>query len=383
MTRRQSYEVGDLAGIEPAVNAPTKPPRHSAPTHPIVFGIPVKGSKSYQLSVLAAGSLVSAVGFSTMQEQVFRIPGFKFGGWMTVITYVTYVLCASFERFLIGDQKLRSTYKHYASVSLVALAGLYLTNMSLNYLDYATRVIFKSSKVIPTMLAGVVILRRQYSWQQYCAGVLLVAGISLFTLGDKDMSPKFSTIGVGLISIALICDGATGNMEEKLFFRKQDPCTEAEVILYTSLFALMGGLIVVVATGELLPAASHSFNYIETVPYICLSSCLGYMSVSFILNLIKFFDATTAEIVKSLRKVLQVVMSFIVYSKPVNEKILAGGFLVAAALFWYQHCARSRKVPAAAASPRNEDGEEALPLCNDCPSPAPQASGVSGKPADP
>ena len=253
----------------------------------------------------------------------------------------------------------------------MALAGLYFTNMSLNYLDYATRVIFKSSKVIPTMLCGVVLLRKQYSWQQYCAGALLVAGISLFTLGDKDMSPKFSIIGVGLISIALVCDGMTGNMEEKLFFRKQDPCSEAEVILYTSLFALIGGMVVVVATGELLPAAEHSFNYVETVPYICASACLGYMSVSFILNLIKFFDATTAEIVKSLRKVLQVVMSFLVYQKSVNAKILAGGLLVALSLYWFQHCARKSKANAGATSPVKASAEETLPLSNDCSAPSP------------
>eukprot|EP00951_Prasinocladus_malaysianus_P013990 scaffold106381_cov48-Prasinocladus_malaysianus.AAC.1 len=95
------------------------------------------------------------------------------------------------------------------------MAGLYLTNMSLNYLDYATRVIFKSSKVIPVMIFGMVVQGRKYSWQQYCAGILLVMGISSFTMGDKAMHPTFSPIGVGLISLALVCDALTSNLEEK------------------------------------------------------------------------------------------------------------------------------------------------------------------------
>ena len=225
-------------------------------------------------------------------------------------------------------------------VSVLTLSGLYLTNTSLKYLDYSTRVVFKSSKVIPTMAFGVVVMRRRYSWQQYCAALLLVLGISLFTLGDKDLSPSFSFIGVGLISIALVCDGLTGNMEERLFFRKADPCSEAEVILYTSAFSLVGGLIVAAATGELGLAAQHSLDNPNTIPLIVASACLGYVSVSFILALIQHFDATTAEIVKSLRKVLQVVMSFLVFHKSVNAKIIYGGLMVAGALFWFQQCAR-------------------------------------------
>lgn len=248
-------------------------------------------------------------------------------------------------------------------MSLLTLSGLYLTNTSLKYLDYSTRVIFKSSKVIPTMAFGVLVLGRNYSWQQYCAAVLLVSGITFFTLGDKELSPKFSVIGVGLISVALVCDGLTGNMEEKLFFRKQDPCTDAEVILYTSFFSLFGGLIVATVTGELLPAINHSLQHIETVPFIFAFSCLGYISISFTLNLIQHFDATTAEIVKSLRKVLQVVMSFVVFGKSVNTKIVVGGGLVAIAIFWFQRCAQAKSRMAAKEEQRPAPGgDEALPL---------------------
>ena len=56
---------------------------------------------------------------------------------------------------------------------------------SLSYLTYPTRVMFKSSKVIPVMLASVVIAGRRYSLGEYMAALLLVAGITMFTLADK------------------------------------------------------------------------------------------------------------------------------------------------------------------------------------------------------
>ena len=62
---------------------------------------------------------------------------------------------------------------------------MYLTNWSLSYLTYPTRVMFKSSKVIPVMLASVVIAKRRYSIGEYAAAFLLVVGITMFTLADK------------------------------------------------------------------------------------------------------------------------------------------------------------------------------------------------------
>lgn len=80
----------------------------------------------------------------------------------------------------------------------------------------------------------------------------------------------------------------------------------------------------------------------ETVPIICLFSCLGYVTVCLILLLIKHFGATSAEIVKSMRKVAQVALSFAVFPKPFDWKYLVGGALVAGALYWLQ---AAKKLP--------------------------------------
>lgn len=48
----------------------------------------------------ARRSIVSALGFSTLQERVFNIPGFSYPGWMTFITYITYATCGGLECLL-------------------------------------------------------------------------------------------------------------------------------------------------------------------------------------------------------------------------------------------------------------------------------------------
>jgi adenosine 3'-phospho 5'-phosphosulfate transporter B3 len=84
------------------------------------------------------------------------------------------------------------------------------------------------------------------------------------------------------------------------------------------------GLVPLIASGGLAPALAFSQANPQVVPMIMAFSVMGYSSVSFILSLIKYFGATEAEIVKSLRKVLSIVISFALFPKELNWKYIAG-----------------------------------------------------------
>lgn len=47
--------------------------------------------------------------------------------------------------------------KTYYLLSLLTIATMGLSNASLGYLNYPTQVIFKSSKLIPVMIGGIII----------------------------------------------------------------------------------------------------------------------------------------------------------------------------------------------------------------------------------
>ena len=74
-------------------------------------------------------------------------------------------------------------WQDFASIALLATMGYYMTNWSLLYLDYSTRIVFKSCKVLPVMFLGGIIQKKHYSMAEYLSGGLLVVGITLFTLG--------------------------------------------------------------------------------------------------------------------------------------------------------------------------------------------------------
>ncbi|GAX81280.1 hypothetical protein CEUSTIGMA_g8712.t1 [Chlamydomonas eustigma] len=290
--------------------------------------------------VLAAGSILSAIGFSALQEWVFKIPGFSYGGWMTFITYLTYAVCGWVETAVTRNTQRHGQLRDYALVSVLAMGGAYFTNWALEYLNYTTRIVFKSCRVLPVMGFRTLVVGQRYTTQQYFAGVFLVCGMALFTMGDAEGLPTFSGAGVALISLALICDALTANLEERQFFRIPQPCSHAEVMLFLSTFAAAESFVVLVVSGEIWDAVQHSMRHTETVPSICAFSVLGYVTVCLILLIIKNFGATNAEIVKSLRKVFQVAVSFTLFPKAFSIKYVLGGLLVVGSLFWLQRAGK-------------------------------------------
>jgi adenosine 3'-phospho 5'-phosphosulfate transporter B3 len=199
-----------------------------------------------------------------------------------------------------------------------------MTNYALSYLNYATRIVFKSAKIVPVMAFSVLIVGKKYNWKEWLSAAILVAGIVLFTLGDVASSPAFHPIGVFLIAGALCVDAICANFEEKNFFRCETPSTTQEVLCFASLIGTFYGLVPLISSGAIQPAIAHSMQYTQVVPMIMGFSVLGYSSVSFILSLIKYYGATEAEIVKSLRKVLSIVISFMLFPKELNWKYIAG-----------------------------------------------------------
>jgi len=240
-----------------------------------------------------------------------------------VLTTFTYFLCGALEMKLTNETR-KGSWKNYGILSIYTYGGMALTNYALSYLNYATRIVFKSAKIIPVMAFSVIIVGKKYNWKEWLSAATLVAGIILFTLGDVASSPAFAPIGVALIAGALCIDAICANFEEKNFFRVETPSTTQEVLCYASLIGTAYGLVPLIASGGLAPAWAHSMANPQVIPLIMGFSVLGYSSVSFILSLIKYFGATEAEIVKSLRKVMSIVISFILFPKALNWKYIAG-----------------------------------------------------------
>ena len=61
-------------------------------------------------------------------------------------------------------------------------------SFSLQYLNYPTQVIFKSCKLIPVLIGGILIQRKQKGLLDFVAAIVMCIGLAIFLLADSQVS---------------------------------------------------------------------------------------------------------------------------------------------------------------------------------------------------
>jgi len=91
----------------------------------------------------------------------------------------------------------------YFALSMIRAIDLGLTNLSMKYLNYPAKTLIKSSRVIFTMMMGILIRKKKYKNSDYAMVAMLVAGLGLFLHADMTTNAVFHPLGVlMLVSVA-------------------------------------------------------------------------------------------------------------------------------------------------------------------------------------
>lgn len=289
-----------------------------------------------------------SVVFSLLQERAFTNPGFTFSGFATFVQYLTYALCARSETILSRGSASSPPDSNWAFsgprlhqyilVATTGMIGLFANNAALVYIDYITKIICKSAKVLPVFIFSTLIQGRTYTASFILAVLLFASGLVAFLSGESALPlarPVFNSTGVAFILISLLADSLHCNLEERFFFKTSPkPVDSSEILEVTSLMASVTLLVVTAATGELQLA----FSYVSLHPHVLisliLSSASGFLSASLALTLIRHFGSGNCEIAKSLRKIFQVMGSVVVFGKTLRPRELGGLAVVFLALTW-------------------------------------------------
>jgi len=83
----------------------------------------------------------------------------------------------------------------------------------MRWLNYPAKLLFKSSRVIPTLLVGTLYMKKRYPMKDYVVVVLLSVGLVTFMEADVKVSPSFHPMGIITICAALAVDAAVINMQ--------------------------------------------------------------------------------------------------------------------------------------------------------------------------
>ncbi|KAJ8565411.1 hypothetical protein K7X08_007987 [Anisodus acutangulus] len=286
-----------------------------------LFGISLSTRPRWKQFLLCSsgfffGYLVNGV----CEEYVYNRLQFSYGWYFTFVQGIVYVALIHFLNGFTPKQMV-NPWKDYVKLSTVLMGSHGLTKGSLAFLNYPAQIMFKSAKVLPVMVMGAFVpgLRRKYPPHEYVSAVLLVAGLILFTLADAQTSPNFSVIGVIMISGALIMDSFVGNYQEAIF--KSNPNTTQMEMLYCS--TIVGFPILFVAmivTGELRIAwpacAQHPYVY----GVLVFEACATFVGQVSVLSLVAIFGAATTTMITTARKAVTLLLSYIIFTKPLTEQ---------------------------------------------------------------
>ncbi|PUZ43164.1 hypothetical protein GQ55_9G640500 [Panicum hallii var. hallii] len=251
----------------------------------------------------------------------------SYGWYFTFVQGFVYLALIRLQGFTM--KQMVNPWRTYVRLSAVLMGSNGLTKGSLAFLNYPAQIMFKSTKVLPVMIMGAFIpgLRRKYPFQEYVSAVMLVIGLILFTLADAQTSPNFSMVGVAMVSGALVMDAFLGNLQEAIFKMNPDT-TQMEMLFCSTVVGLPFLALPMVLTGELMTAwtscSQHLYVYAVLV-FEAMATFVGQVSV---LSLIALFGAATTAMVTTARKAVTLLLSYLIFTKPLTEQHVTGLLLI-------------------------------------------------------
>ncbi|CAH1412070.1 unnamed protein product [Lactuca virosa] len=283
--------------------------------------------KWQQFFICSSGFFFGYLVNGVCEEYVYNRLQFSYGWYFTFVQGWVYLGLIYLQGFTI--KQIVNPWKTYVKLSVVLMGSHGLTKGSLAFLNYPAQIMFKSTKVLPVMIMGAFIpgLRQKYPPHEYISAFLLVVGLILFTLADANTSPNFSIIGVLMVSGALVMDSFLGNFQEAIFTMNPDT-TQMEMLFCSTVVGLPFLIPPMILTGELFKAWSscskHPYVY-GVLVFEAMATFIGQVSV---LSLIAIFGAATTAMVTTARKAVTLLLSYLIFTKPLTEQHCTGLILM-------------------------------------------------------
>ncbi|CAL5382873.1 unnamed protein product [Camellia sinensis] len=311
-----------------------------------LFGISLSDRPIWhQFLICSSGFFFGYLVNGVCEEYVYNRLQFSYGWYFTFVQGWVYLLLIYLQGFT--TKQMVNPWKTYVKLSVVLMGSNGLTKGSLAFLNYPAQLMFKSTKVmgsslesitscimpkirvLPVMIMGAFIpgLRRKYPPHEYISAVLLVVGLILFTLADAQTSPNFSVIGVLMVSGALVMDAFLGNLQEAIFTTNPET-TQTEMLFCSTVVGMPFLIPPMLVTGELFKAWSscsqHPYVYAVLI-FEAMATFVGQVSV---LSLIAIFGAATTAMVTTARKAVTLLLSYLIFTKPLTEQHGTGLLLI-------------------------------------------------------
>jgi len=292
--------------------------------------LPYLETHNSQLLFCAAGLIVFFTTQNFVQEYIFHIPGFKFGAFMASFEFIFCAVMSGYERTLVGEPIFGRSHpiQEYMVLAAVTAGSGVAGTSALGFVNMPVKVIMKSSKLVPTMFMGWLINAESYTCWEWGTSVLLCIAIAIFSLADASVSPKFSLIGIGLLSIAVCFDAAVPQCQQRLLrpTLTAESASKPELIFWSSSLGFLFVAITVIISGQSVDAILFCAVHPTLLLILVAYGMLTYLGVVFYITLVRNFGAVVTITLTTARKVVTLCVSIIVFDHAWTiTHVVAGG----------------------------------------------------------
>ncbi len=293
-----------------------------------VIGVQISHlSRTGQFLFCTLGVFSFLLVYGFLQEyMVIHVFQRKLGIFLTFCQFGGYSSLAAVHRVIHADTPRRIPLGYYILLATLQATMQGLTNLSMRWLNYPAKMLFKSSRVIPTMMVGMLYMKKRYQIKDYVVVALLSLGLVFFMQADVKVSPSFHPLGIIFICMALAVDAAIVNLQE-FTLRKYD-ASHDELIFYSYGLGSFILLFYCLVSMELYEGVLflHEKGAKATLCLVVFCSC-GYFGVTCVAALTKKFGALASTMTTTARKALTLFLSFFIFPKPATGMHVFGGIL--------------------------------------------------------
>eukprot|EP01035_Chromulina_nebulosa_P018320 gene18320-24009_t len=253
------------------------------------------------------------------------LPGFKVGVFLGYLEVLGVAICSFFERRFYGETIRKAPWSTYFMLCFCLLISSATSNIALAYINYPTKVVFRSCKLIPTMIIALLYNNKKVYWFEFLFGSFISIGMILFAIADFQVYPKFDFIGIVLVCISVVADAFLPNFQERVF---EHGSSRIEVTFFTNILCLTGMTILFSLTGDLTDAFGYALANPHALVLMSIYTFLAYIAITFHMALVKEFGGIVTVLVGNTRKAITIVLSFLLFPKPLSIFYAFGGVLV-------------------------------------------------------
>lgn len=203
--------------------------------------------------------------------------------------------------------------------------------MSLNYINFPTKVVFRSCKLVPTMLIATIMNHKIFSSIEYMCALSVCVGLIFFSVADWQLAPTFNPIGLVMVFLSVFADAILPNAQERLFGMGS---SRLEVTYYTNVFTLAAMTVMTLASGDLVAIIKHALVDHQLALYMSIYTAVSYIAISTYMNLVKRFGGVAAVYLATARKAMTLVLSFLLFPKDFSWFYVSGATLVLGGLMF-------------------------------------------------